>query len=176
MPRHFCHSCRALLHAADKHGECVPCLGAAHAETALTGTECHHCGDMSLSSLHSRLAFFSESNPALRALPLFSYQGPARKKQWGRGSQHPEMSELTPAVTLHTPLSPHREFLPVLFTRPDQHPSVAWVGAIMGRWTTACHWRLQMRRSCQARTTTPPPCILHSTVHPAYAWTFPRPV
>ncbi len=53
---------------ADKHGECVSCLGAAHAETALTGTEYHHCGDMSLSSLRSRLAFFSESKPAPRAL------------------------------------------------------------------------------------------------------------
>ncbi len=27
MPRRFCHSCRAPLHAADKHSECVSCLG-----------------------------------------------------------------------------------------------------------------------------------------------------
>ncbi len=71
--------------------ECVSCLGAAHSETALTGTECYYCGDMSLSSLHSRLTFLSESNPAPRALPLFSSQGP-RKKQRGRGSQRSEMS------------------------------------------------------------------------------------
>ncbi len=31
----------------------------------------------------------------------------------------------------------------------------------MVRWMTACHWQLQMRRSCRARTTTPPPS-LHS--------------
>ncbi len=83
---------------ADKHGECVSCLGAAHAETVLTGTEYHHCGDMGLSSLRSRLAFFSESKPAPRALSLFSSQEPARKKQRGRGSQRPEMSELMLAV------------------------------------------------------------------------------
>ncbi len=48
-----------------------------------------------------------------------------RKKQRGRGSQHPEMSELMPAVPLRTSLSPHREISPVLFTCPDQHPSAA---------------------------------------------------
>ncbi len=41
------------------------------------------------------------------------------------------------------------------------------VGALRARWTTTCHWRLQMQRSCRARTTTPPPCILHSPAHPA---------
>ncbi len=121
MPCRFCHS----LHAADKHGEHVSCLGAAHTETALTGTECHHCGDKSLFSLHLRLAFFSESKPAPRTLTLFSSQGPPRKKQRGRGSQRPEMSELTPAVPLHTSLSSHRELSPVLFTCPNQHPSAA---------------------------------------------------
>ncbi len=48
-----------------------------------------------------------------------------RKKLKGRGSQHSEMSELTPGVPPHTSLSPKREFSPVLFTRPDQHPSAA---------------------------------------------------
>ncbi len=51
----FCHSCRASLHTADKHGEWVSCLGAASAETALTGTECHHCGDVSNSPRRSFL-------------------------------------------------------------------------------------------------------------------------
>ncbi len=110
----FCHSCRDTLHTADKLGECVSCLGTAKTETALTGTECHHCGDMSLSSLHSRLAFFSERNPTPCTLPLFSSQGPVRKKQRDRGSQDLEMSELTPAVPPHISLSPHREFSPGL--------------------------------------------------------------
>ncbi len=74
------------------------------------------------------------------------------------------------------PHSPHREFSPILFTCPDQHPSaaasnlVSFGGSDDARWTTACHWRLQMRRSCRARTTTPPSCILRSPVHPAQAW------
>ncbi len=100
MPHRFC---------ADKHGECVSCLGAAHAETALTEMECHYCGDMCLSSLRSRLAFFSESNHAPRALSLFSSQ------QQGRESQQPKMSELTMTVPPRTSLSPNRELSPVLF-------------------------------------------------------------
>ncbi len=35
------------------------------------------------------------------------------------------MGELTPAVPPCTSLSPHREFSPVLFTHPNQHPSAA---------------------------------------------------
>ncbi len=65
--------------------------------------------------------FFSESNPSPHALTLFSSQGPARKKQRDRGFQCPEMSELNP----RTSLSPHKEISPILFTHPDQHPSVA---------------------------------------------------
>ncbi len=94
-------------------------------EKALSRTVCHHCGDMSLSSLRLRLAFFSETNPAPRALPPFSSQGPERKRQQGRGFQHLEMSEFSPAVNPRTSLSLHREIYAVLFTHPDQHPSVA---------------------------------------------------
>ncbi len=113
---------------------------------------------MSLSSLCSQLAFFSESNPAPRALLLFSSQGPTRKKQRGRGSQHSEMSELMLAVPLRTSLSPHREFSPVLFTCSDQHPSAAASNLVLFGGSNdgeigTCHWRFQMRRSCWARTT-----------------------
>ncbi len=137
----------------------------AWAPPALTGTECHHCSDMSLSSQLSRLAFFSESSPAPQPSHFFSSQEPERKKQRGRGSQHSEMSELTLAVPPHYSLSPHREFSPVLFTRPDQHPSaavsdlVSFGGSDDARWTAACHWQLQMQRSCRARSTILPPCI-----------------
>ncbi len=102
---------------------------------------------------------------------------PERKKQRGRGSQHSEMSELTLAVPPRTSLSPYREFSPVLFTRPDQHPTaaasdlVSFGGSDDARWTTACHWQLQKRRSCRARTMIQPPCILRSPAHQAQAWT-----
>ncbi len=71
-------SLQRLSLATDKHSEYVSCLGAAHAETTLAGTECHYCGDMSLSSLRSRLAFFSDSNSAPRVFLLFSSQGPSQ--------------------------------------------------------------------------------------------------
>ncbi len=80
MPCRNCHSCGAPLHTADGHGECVSCLGTAHAETALSQTECPYCEDISLSSLHARIAFFSESDSAPRALTLSPSQGSKRKK------------------------------------------------------------------------------------------------
>ncbi len=103
----------------------VSCLGKSHAEDALTGTDCSHCENISLASLRSRIAFFSESHSAPRALLFSSSQGPVRKKQRGRGSQHPVESELTLAQTPRASLSPHREVSPILFSQPDQRPSAS---------------------------------------------------
>ncbi len=125
MPRRYCGSCRSPLHADDGHSECVSCLGKSHADAALAGSDCSHCESISLASLRSRIAFFSESDPAPRALPFSSSQGPVRKKQRGRGSQRPVESELTPAQIPRVSLSPHREVSPVLFFQPDQHPSAS---------------------------------------------------
>ncbi|KAI2663140.1 ORF V: Enzymatic polyprotein [Labeo rohita] len=125
MPRRFCRACKAPLHAADNHGECVSCLGLPHAEAALKETDCPHCGDMSLSSLRSRIAFFSERDSAPRALPFPSSQEPVKKKQRGRGSQRSELGELTSAQPPRASPSPQREGSPVLFTRPDLCPSAA---------------------------------------------------
>ncbi len=87
--------------------------------------DCCHCESFSLASLRSRIAFFSESDSAPRALPSFSSQGPARKRQRGRGFERPETSELTSAQCPHASPSPKREGSPVLFTQPDQYPSAA---------------------------------------------------
>ncbi len=125
MPRSHCGSCRSPLHADDGHSECVSCLGKSHADAALAGSDCSHCKSISLASLRTRIAFFSESDPAPRALPFSSSQGPVRKKQRGRGSQHPVESELTPAQIPRASLSPHREMSPVLFIQPDQRPSAS---------------------------------------------------
>ncbi len=108
MPRRYCGSCRSPLHADDGHS-----------------SDCSHCESISLASLRSRIAFFSESDPAPRALPFSSSQGPVRKKQRGRGSQRPVESELTPAQIPRASLSPHREVSPVLFSQPDQRPSAS---------------------------------------------------
>ncbi len=86
MPRRHFKMCRSPLQADDTHAECVSCLGKSQADAALSGTDCSHCEIFSLASLHSRIAFFSESNCAPRTSPppppLFSYQGPVRKGQW----------------------------------------------------------------------------------------------
>ncbi len=124
MPRRYCGSCRGDLHADDGHSECVSCLGKAHADAALAGSDCTHCESISLASLRTRIAFFSESDPAPRALPFSSSQGPVRKKQRGRGSRLVE-SELTPAQIPRASFSPHRELSPVLFIQPDQRPSAS---------------------------------------------------
>ncbi len=81
-----------------------------------------------------------------------------------------------PAVPPRTSLSPQREFHP--FSSPARTSIPLWLRAIWShseeamavRWMTACHWRLQMRRSCWAHTTTLPPCILRSPAYPAQAW------
>ncbi len=125
MPRRYCGSCRSPLHADDGHSECVSCFGKSHADATLAGSDCSHCESISLASLRSWIAFFSESDPTPRALPFYSSQGPVRKKQRGRGSQRPVESELTPAQIPRVSLSPHREVSPVLFFQPDQHPSAS---------------------------------------------------
>ncbi len=103
----------------------VSCLGKSHADAALAGSDCSHCESISLASLRTCIAFFSESDPAPRALPFSSSQGPVRKKQRGRGSQRPVESEHTPAQIPRASLSPHREMSPVLFSQPDQRPSAS---------------------------------------------------
>ncbi len=103
----------------------MSCLGKSHADAALSGADCSHCECFSLSSLRSQIAFFSESDSALRALPFSSSQGPARKKQRGRGFERPETSELTSAQCPRVSPSPQREDSPVLFTQPNQRPSAA---------------------------------------------------
>ncbi len=125
MPRRYCGSCRSPLHADDGHSKCVSCLGKSHADAALAGSDCSHCESISLASLRTCIAFFSESDPALCALPFSSSQGPVRKKQRGRGSQRPVESELTPAQIPRASLSPDREISPVLFFQPDQRPSAS---------------------------------------------------
>ncbi len=125
MPCRYCGSCRSPLHADDGHSECVSCLGKSHADAALTGADCSHCETISLASLCSRIAFFSESDSAPCALPFSSSQRPVRKKQRGRGSQCLAESELRPAQTPRASLTPQRVVSPVLFSWPDQCPSAS---------------------------------------------------
>ncbi|ROL53458.1 hypothetical protein DPX16_3434 [Anabarilius grahami] len=69
------------------------------------------------------LAFFSEGGPAARALPSSSSREPARKRQWGRADQRPEMCKFTPAQPPRASPSPTSKQSPILFSRPELHPS-----------------------------------------------------
>ncbi len=124
MPCRHCKTCISPLPADDTHAEYVSCLGKSHADAMLSGADCSHCESFSLASLRSRIAFFSESDPAPRTLPFSSSQGPVRKKQWGRRSEQPVTSELALAQCPRASLS-QREHSPVLFTQLDQRPSAA---------------------------------------------------
>ncbi len=96
----------------------------------------------SLFSVLSASFFFQRATPSLTPSPLFSPQGPARKKQLGRGSQHSEMSELTPVVPPCTSLSlPTESFHPL--ASPARTSISLWLRAIgshsveamTARWT-----------------------------------------
>ncbi|KAK2867648.1 hypothetical protein Q8A67_025765 [Cirrhinus molitorella] len=80
---------------------------------------------MSLASLRSRLARFSECDPTPRAVLLSSSQEPVRKKRLGRGSRHSVTRELMLAHPSRASLSPLREASPVLFSHPDQRRPAA---------------------------------------------------
>ncbi len=118
-----CKTCISPLHADDTHAECVSCLGKSHADAMLSGADCSHCESFSLASLRSRIAFFSESDSAPRALPFSSSQGPVRKRQRGRGSEQPVTSELASAQCPHIHPSrakPHLHSLDVPTQRLDR--------------------------------------------------------
>ncbi len=112
----------------------------------------------SVSPLCARGSLSFLERPAPRALPFSSSQRPVRKKQRGRGSQRPVKGELTPAQIPRVSLSPHREVSPVLFfsnlTSIPLQARAIWSrsGEVTMSWPmTACHWQLQMLRSCRAR-------------------------
>ncbi len=108
MPRRHCKTCIERLSTL------MPCSAGLIALTV----------NVSLASLRSRIAFFSESDTAPRALPFSSSQGLVRKKQQGRGFEQPVTSELASAQCPCASLS-RREHSPVLFTQLDQRPSAA---------------------------------------------------
>ncbi len=117
MPHRFCHSCRAPLHGADKHGEWVSCLGAPptlkqhslgrNATTAVTGVS-PLCSSGYLS--------FQRATPSLVPSHLF----PPRDLR-GKSSGAEDLSTRK-WVSLHRlyPRITHS-----LFTCPDQHPFAA---------------------------------------------------
>ncbi len=175
MPHSFCHS-----HAAKKPRRVCLMLGPCQLWNST------HQDRMSLLRWHEYLlsalsaSFFSESNSAPRALLAFFLPGSCKEKAAGqRISALGDEWAYAGCSPVYLTLSPQRVFTCSLHP-PGPAALCGYVRSGLIRWKqwrrevrrcmTACHWWLQMRRSVQARTTTPPPYILRSPVHPARAW------
>ncbi len=149
MLHRHCKMCGNTLHTDDTRTEYVSCLGKA---------DCCEC--FSLASLRSRIAFFSESDSAPCALPVFSSQGSVRKKQrgkdlctWWQASSR--------RLNARVPRSRGREHSPVLFTQHDQRPSamsdMISFGASDGELNDSLFfWWLRTWRSYRALWLAPP--------------------
>ncbi len=146
MPRRYCGSCRSPLHADDGHSECVSCLGKSHADAAFAGSDCSHCESISLASLRTRIAFFSESDPA----PPPSRFLPPRDL-WGKNGGAEVLSARLRAssrrLRSRVPRFRHTErCLPSFFPNLTSVPLLAWAiwshsGEVTMSWPmTACHW------------------------------------
>ncbi len=94
MQHHHCKMCRSPLHADDTHTDVCHAWGNATLMLCSAGLTAL-IASFSLASLHSRIAFFSESDSTPSALPFSSCQGLVRKKQRGRGFERPVISKLT---------------------------------------------------------------------------------
>ncbi len=127
--------------------------------------ECSHSQCFSLASLCSRLAFFSESDSAPRALLFYSSQRSVKKKKKkktaGTRFERPVTSELTSAQCLRASPSPQRERA---FTRP-LHSTLSAVSDIIsfgkcdGKIDESLFfWRLRTRRCYRALWSSRPRC------------------
>ncbi len=95
---------------------------------------------------------FQRATPPLAPSRFLPPRDLVRKKTAGQ-----MISALTSAQIQRASFSPHGEVSPVLFSQPDQRPSASAsdlvsFGEVTKSWPmTACHWQLQMLRSCRAR-------------------------
>ncbi len=127
MPRRYCGSCRGDLHADDGHSECVSCLGKAHADAALAGSDCSHCESISLASLRTahRFLFRERSRPSRP--PVFFLSGTL----WGKNSGAEVFSAWLKAssrrLRSRVPRFHHTErFLPSFLSNLTSVPPQAW--------------------------------------------------
>ncbi len=143
MPRRYCGSCRSPLHADDGHSECVSCLGKSHADAALAGSDCSHCESISLASLRSRIAFFSESDPAPRGPPVFFLPGTCEEKTAGQrisapGWERAHAGSDPACLALATQRGFSRPFFP---TWPASLCKRERSGLVRGKWRWAGRWQ-----------------------------------
>ncbi len=142
MPRRYCGSCRGDLHADDGHSQCVSCLGKSHADAALAGSDCSHCESISLASLRTRIAFFSESDPAPRPsrfLPLRDLWGKTAGQRFSAPGWERAHAGSDPACLVFTT---QRDFSrPFCPTWPASLRKRERSGLVWGKWRWAGRWQ-----------------------------------
>ncbi|KAF4117739.1 hypothetical protein G5714_002292 [Onychostoma macrolepis] len=65
----LCCMCGGPVDFPDAHKDCVLCLGHAHAEAALEGSDCQACEELPIKILRARLAVVRSSSPPAPASP-----------------------------------------------------------------------------------------------------------
>ncbi|XP_073668191.1 uncharacterized protein [Paramisgurnus dabryanus] len=81
----MCSRCGGPIDPPDSHKLCIVCLGLLHAETALVGSECPHCDELTMRVLRTRLNIALESSslqpPTAAKVPLVGAQPPTESER-----------------------------------------------------------------------------------------------
>ncbi len=122
-----CLSCAEPIEFSDGHESCIFCLGRVHAEAALAGSDCPHCGDMSLRTLRLHVAIVQGDELAQIVLPRSSSAASFEPRRKVPRVSDADLSgsgdEPTP---VQCPCAPHPRAagpLPVPFMTADLRPS-----------------------------------------------------
>ncbi|KAI2644611.1 hypothetical protein H4Q32_030719 [Labeo rohita] len=111
MPFRLCPSgCGFYLSPNDRHDRCVQCLERGHAEAAFADGGCQACEELPLSTLRSRLGFFTKKP---RLAPAASRSGPSTpgyEAAAGAGDEREESSDVLPGAS---PKTARSECLPM---------------------------------------------------------------
>ncbi len=122
-----CLSCAEPIESSDGHESCLFCLGHAHAEAALGGSDCPHCGNMSFRTLRLRVAIVQGDELAQIALPRSSSAASFEPRRKVPRVSDADLSgsgdEPAPAQCPRVPHPPAAGPLPVCFMTADLCPS-----------------------------------------------------
>ncbi len=122
-----CLSCAEPIELSDGHESCVFCLGRTHAEAALVGSDCPHCGDMSLWTLRLRVVIVQGDELVQLTLPCSSSAAsfePRRKVPWVSDADLSGSGDKpAPAQCPRTSHPPAAGPLPVRFMTAGLRPS-----------------------------------------------------
>ncbi len=124
---HDCLSCAEPIESSDGHESSVFFLGRAHAEVALGGSDCPHCGDMSLLTLRLRVAIVQGDELTQLTLPRSSSAASFEPRRKVPRVSDADLSgsgdEPAPAQCPSAPYPPTAGPLPVRFMTADLRPS-----------------------------------------------------